>query len=193
MFSPTRSTSLDDRRSLLRPVALVALAAMAFVLAACGDDSDDADTSSSDRPPAENTDASDDTEEADAPEGPSDGAEGTVVVDGTEYEITRLRNCDPLDDGTVERELELQGLGEVDGERVQIDIYVQTLNGVPLNDVSWAGPEGIFGGDADAAVEIAADGSSVTGSATLLDAMTHTETVDIEFDLAIPSETIACR
>jgi len=125
--------------------------------------------------------------------GASDEVLGTVTVDGVAYEITTLRNCDPLDEGPIERELELQGLGDAEGERVQIDVYVQRIGGNPFDDVSWSGPEGVFGNPADARVEISADGTSVTGSATLDDAMTQTETIDVEFDLAVPADTISCR
>lgn len=129
-----------------------------------------------------------------AEETPGHGeARGVVTVDGITYEITEVRACEPLDDGTVERELELQGLGDFEGDRLQIDVYVQTVAGMPFDDVSWAGPEGIFGGPDDADVTVADGGASVSGTATLHDAATHTETVQVEFDLEVPDEEVACR
>jgi len=116
---------------------------------------------------------------------------GWVDVDGVEYEITELRNCEPLNDGTIERELELQGFGEVDGDRVQIDVYVGTIGGAPFDDVAWNGPEGVFGDPGQADVTL--DANRVAGSATLVDSLTQTETVAIEFDLEVPTELVACR
>lgn len=170
-------------------------------LAACGDDADDGAATTDPAPDASAP------EGADAPEDPTDEADdgsdqsseteaellGTVVVDGVQYEITELRNCDPLDDGTVERELELQGIGQHEGERVQIDVHIEQIAGQPLNEVSWAGPEGVFGGPEDAEVDLAQDGSFVTGSATLLDSLNQTDTISIGFNLAVPAETISCR
>jgi len=120
-------------------------------------------------------------------------ARGVVTVDGIRYEITEVRACEPLDDGTVERELELQGLGDFEGDRLQLDVYVQTVAGMPFDDVSWHGPEGIFGGPDDADVIVADGGASVSGTATLHDAATQTETVQVEFDLEVPDEELACR
>ncbi|MGY6498115.1 MAG: hypothetical protein ACXIUP_07790, partial [Microcella sp.] len=89
-------------------------------------------------------------------------------------------------------ELELQGIGVSDeGERVQIDVYVETIAGQPFDDVSWAGPEGIWGGPDDAQITLGAD--RVSGSATLVDALTQEGALAIEFDLEVPDELIECR
>lgn len=118
---------------------------------------------------------------------------GQVMVDGISYDITQLRNCDPLSTGPVERELELQGLGEHEGQRLQIDVYVQTLAGSPFNDVSWAGPEGVFGGADGAEAVVSDNGTRVSGQAELVDALNQTDSVAVVFDLPIPTETVACR
>lgn len=47
-----------------------------------------------------------------------------------------MRRCEPLNDGTIERELELQGLGEHDGQRIQIDVYKQMIAGQAAHEVS---------------------------------------------------------
>ncbi|WP_159621342.1 hypothetical protein [Ruania rhizosphaerae] len=133
------------------------------------------------------------TEEAGAGQDAAGDVLGLVTVDDVQYEITELRNCEPLQQEMVERELELQGLGEHDGERIQIDVYIQELAGAPYNDVAWSGPEGVFGTQESADVTLDAGGTSVRGVATLQDALTQTETVTIDFDLPVPAETIACR
>lgn len=184
-------------RARLRAVAVAAAVLMAT--AACAGTDSEPEGPPEEEPVA--TAAGEDEATLPEPEAePEDDADaqaatvrGTVTVDGTRYEITELRNCDPYQDDMVDTELELQGLGEHDGERVQIDVYVQTIAGTPLDDVSWSGPEGVFGGPEDADVTLDAGGTSVSGAATLLDALTQTETVDIEFDLDVPAGTIACR
>lgn len=199
---------LTTRRSALLPIAI----SLALLLSACGG-GDTAGTAPSDAAVDGTTDdrATDDgsdealdaevadevAEDADQDdvEGPggeaTSGPSGTVQVDGVDYVLTEFRRCEPLQDGTIDRELELQGIGEADGDRIQIDVYVETIGNLPFNDVSWAGPEGVFGGPEDAEIEIVDD--QVSGSATLLDAMSQTETLDIRFDLPIPADEIACR
>jgi len=138
--------------------------------------------------PGEGDDSGDDGSSVDEP-----GAElGTVSVEGAVYSITELRNCVPLSDDVIEGELELQGIGtSADGERVQIDVYVETLAGQPFNSVSWAGPEGVWGNPEDAAITFAGD--RVSGSATLVEALTQEGALPIEFDLEVPADLIECR
>ncbi|UFU03750.1 hypothetical protein LQF12_03835 [Ruania suaedae] len=192
-------------RSTLRHAPAAAGIVLLLGLAACT--SPDAEPGAGDQAgaatevPAEDATedaATEETAETDAAEEPTveeepavGSAAGTVSVDGVEYEITELRNCEPLQDGAVDRELELQGFGEHEGERTQVDVYVQELAGTPYDDVSWSGPEGVYGGPQDAVVEL--DATSVRGTATLMDSLTQTETVSIEFELEVPAETIACR
>lgn len=119
--------------------------------------------------------------------------QGRVTVDGVAYDLDSVHACDPLNDGLVERELELQGTGTHDGDRFQVDVYVQTVGGQPMNDVAWSGPEGIFGDPRELHLTVDDAASHVSGTATLHDAMTQEETISIEFDVQIPSDTVACR
>ncbi|UFU07340.1 hypothetical protein [Ruania halotolerans] len=195
-------------RTALRsaPIAIVATALLG--LAACSSPDAGSTTDEPVEAEAETADeaqvsAEDDSAEVEpAEEEPAEEAEdqsssgavlGIVTVDDVQYEITELRNCEPLQQEMVERELELQGFGEHDGERVQIDVYIEELAGVPYNDVAWAGPEGVYGSPDGAEVTLDAGGASVRGVATLKDAMTQTETVRVDFDLDVPADTIACR
>ena len=131
--------------------------------------------------------------EAQAPEEPGEPAAvlGTVEVAGTTYEITEVRRCDPLVMDMMERDLEVQGLGEHDGQRVQIDVYIQKIADQQMDEVSWAGPEGIFGGPEGAVVDFSGD--RVSGTATLLDAMTMEDTLPVTFDLEVPDEILQCH
>lgn len=160
--------------------------------AASGGDTD-SEVDEPEQPPAAETDTAEDS--AEEPEAVSSGeALGTVRInDSITYTITQLRKCDPYDDEFIERELELQGFGEHDGERVQVDVYIETIAGAPFHDVSWAGPEGAFGSDGEANITWGADESNVLGSATLVDAWTQEEQLQLDFDLGVPAETATCR
>ncbi|WP_407316470.1 hypothetical protein UQW22_09445 [Isoptericola halotolerans] len=133
------------------------------------------------------------SDEGSGPEEPDDdgSSAGTVTVGGIEYSLDEVRSCDPLQDAGIDRELELQGLGTHEGERVQVDVSVQTIGGAPFDDVSWAGPEGVFGSPESA--EVVHEDGRIIGAATLVDGLTQTETVDVEFVMDVPAETVACR
>ena len=186
---PTVHDAPAGTRRLLRGLAPAALAA-ALILTGCAADpgelSDPAEPS--DPAPAEDTPAEDAPDDAQ----PDAVARGTVTAGGTSYVITELRNCEPFEIEGIDVELELQGLGQSDtGEGVQIDVYIQDIGGAPFNDVSWSGPEGVFGGPDGADVQLA-DGR-VSGSATLVDSLEQVELLDIQFDLEVPDDLIACR
>lgn len=142
--------------------------------------------------PAGDDAAADDSEEA---QGERDAPLGEIVgqvdVAGTTYDILEVRRCEPLQMEMLDRDLEVQGFGVHGGERVQIDVYVQEVAGQQLDEVSWAGPEGIFGGPEDAAVTF--DGSVVRGSATVRDALTQEQTLPVTFELEVPDEIVQCR
>ena len=123
---------------------------------------------------------------------------GTVTVDGVEYDIHTLRNCVPAEDGPFDTELELQGRGTVaagqgyDGrDWVQIDVYVRSMSDMQMDQVSWAGPEGVFGTEEAPTIDLTDD--AVSGSATALDSLTQTDSIAIEFALPVPDELIDCQ
>lgn len=118
---------------------------------------------------------------------------GHVTVDGVTHVLGSVRACDPLNEGLVERELELQGLGTSNGSRIQLDVYVQKIAGQQINDVAWSGPEGVFGNPRHLKISVDETESRISGSAALHDAQTQEQLIDIEFNMPIPSETVACR
>lgn len=207
----------------MRRLTVLALSALLLAaLAGCGDD-DDVSEATDDAPEIETLGSDDDTptdddgtdgegSENDEPveaSGGAPGSAGTVTVDGTTYPMDGAQQCDTsgLDVDGVEREPEVQIWGASDDGRVQLDVYVQAFSGMPSYDVSWAGPEGIFGGGvmqlgggwtddndqtyADAPVSV--DGNRTTGSLTLYDAMTMSESIDIDFDVTFPETLTSCR
>ena len=197
-----------------RFAALAFALLLAGALAACGDD--DSDTASPPEGPAA-TDAVADadpgtgTEGDDTPSSPSagSGAAGTATVGGTQYSFDDALLCEPDDafpDG-MDRGLEAQFLGRSDSGSIQLDLYITDFGGFEMHDVSWAGPEGFFMasisevggtwmGEGDEVYQdapISIDGNRATGSVVLYDSMTFEDTLDIDFDVVIPSETFACR
>lgn len=203
---------------LHRLVAIVVALFMAGTLAACGDDTAESsgETPNAETPSETTTDdQSDDSGEA-GDEGGSQGDNvgttgdaGTATVDGTSYEFDRALRCDVDSMGVegVSSEIEAQFLGSAGGDRVQLDILISEFAGMPMHSVSWAGPEGIFGGTfteaggswmgegddvyQDAPVSI--NGDRATGSVVLYDAFEMVDTIEVDFDVVIPADTFACR
>ncbi len=182
-----------------RPVALVALlAASALVLGGCTADDDDPQLSGSGSEGSENAPA-----DGDAPGGEGDAGgdaddnggatgSGTATVGGTTYEFTTVILCEPFDDGTVRFDLELIALGEAaDGSVTQLNAYQSVVLDRATSDISWSGPEGLYDTNEDATVT--ASGSSVTGSGQMTESENQASTLSITFDIALPSETTACR
>lgn len=203
-----------------RVLAIVAL--LVGLLTACGND--DADTAgpppedgTPDLTEADPTDPQDDaadtaengTEEPsdDSPAQPS-GDAGTFTVDGVTYQLHEAINCEPDDLGIEIREpiLDTQYVGRSDDSGVLVHISQVEIAGNPAWDVSYSGPEGVFGshlsemggewvgeGDStysDAPVDV--DGNTITGAVTLYDSMTMEDTVETEFEVTFPSQTTAC-
>lgn len=124
---------------------------------------------------------------------------GSVTVDNQEYQLHEIRRCIPLETEGVERELELQARGFVsagegyDGEDwVQLDVAKQTIAGARYDDVSWAGPEGVYGSTVEPS-EVVFSGTMATGRGTLVDALTQEATVTVSFMVDVPGEEIDCR
>lgn len=124
---------------------------------------------------------------------------GTFTVNNQEYQLHEVRRCIPSEAEGVERELELQARGSLaewsdygSDDWVQADIYVQEIAGQKYDDVSWSGPEGVFGSTVDPA-EVAFSGALVAGRATLVDGLTQEDTVVVSFTVEVPAEEVDCR
>lgn len=124
---------------------------------------------------------------------------GTFTVNNQEYQLHEVRRCIPSEAEGVERELELQARGSLaewsdygSDDWVQADIYVQEIAGQKYDDVSWSGPEGVFGSTVDPA-EVAFSGALVVGRATLVDGLTQEDTVVVSFTVEVPAEEVDCR
>ena len=194
-------------------LALVLLVAAS--LTACGDDDSDVSTpgDTASTTPAPLDDGGSNPDEADSSGGDSStgspGAFGTATVGDTTYSFDEALRCEEGDLGIegMEREVEAQFLGRSDDGRIQLDLYISEFSGMPMHDVSWAGPEGVFGasvteiggswmGENDDIYQdapIAIDGDRATGSVVLYDAMTMEDSLEVDFDVIVPSDTFACR
>jgi hypothetical protein len=220
MRLPTRSPDAPRPR---RAARLAAATAAALLLAACGgDDADDAETdvaaevdddaADDATDPTEDEVADDDTSDdevsdaepddadtaaegtedeapADVDPAPSGGTlDGELVVAGTAYEPREALVCE--DDGAFPMDVELEYQAFADGPDGpgQLDVFISELGA----DASWSGEEGIYG-DGLSNSDITFTGDRVSGTATVVDAMGSEETLEISFDLEVPSTTFACR
>lgn len=175
----------------------VPLLALSVVAAACGEADDAEPASVAESPAAQESEpeVAEDPEPAQQEqEAPAAAGEvvGFVTVDGVGYDINQMRRCEPFENDAIDVELELQGIGAApDGSRIQIDVYVQQIGGMPFDDVAWAGPEGVYG-DPDGAEVVATD-DRVSGSAELRHSMGDGSIIVVEFDLPIPAAFDVCR
>jgi hypothetical protein len=192
----------------LRHLLALAVAPLLLVTA-CGDDDDGSalDAIADDEASADRSVPRDD-EDAWPPPGrgflPGTGDAGTVTVDGTEYPIDVIRECDVTDffagdDRTATRWVQGYGPEDPDSEfsdNAEINVYTYDhTNPVSVrHDVKWSGPEGIYDGSARETDDDALDfGDRITGAMSLRSALGNPP-VDIEIDLVSPDgEPDECR
>ena len=202
----------------MRSLRLLAALALAIsLLAACGNDDDDSAPPSDDGTTDQAGDNGDDPSavpgdnRGDAPENggaPASGDAGTFTVDGVTYGLHEAMQCDPsyFDVDMVERLLDTQYVGRSDEGSVIIHIAHSELAGNPNWDVSYNGPEGVFGShlselggqwmgeqdDTYAEPPVTVEGNNITGAATLYDPMTMEDSVEVSFDVTFPDQMINC-
>lgn len=201
-------------RPPLQLFAAVLLAAA--LLAGCGNDDSSENDSTDDNATAEQSDtAPNTTDEADDGESdpgnggaPASADAGTVTVDGVTYGLHEAMQCDPsdFDVDLVELLLDTQYLGRSDEGGVIVHISHSEFAGNPSWDVSYNGPEGVFGAhlsdvggqwmgeqdDTYSAPPVTVEGNNITGAATLYDPMTMGDSVEASFDVTFPDQMISC-
>ena len=69
-------------------------------------------------------------------------------------------------------------------------MQVGELSGAAFESVSWDGPEGTWGEPQAIDIDLADD--RVTGTATLVDALTFEGSLEIAFDLPVPADEERC-
>lgn len=202
LVTATRRPSIP-RRTLARATACALLLAG---VTGCGDDAapeEAAPTVAPDAaPPGDDVTEADD--DRDGPERPGDteevadapatGPSGTVTLEGITYEMDRVTRCATDGEelaGFGELDLDLFALGEDDaGDRTSIFVQVGELSGAAFESVSWDGPEGTWGEPQAIDIDLADD--RVTGTATLVDALTFEGSLEIAFDLPVPADEERC-
>ncbi len=194
----------------LRLAPVSAIVGLTMMLAACSSDPVPAVGGGGASPDAPSTAGGDDSAPTpaatDSPDdavaqnetGDTSTVYGTATVGDVEYELHELRRCEPSDAEQIDRELELTargfvpaGEGHDGGDWVQLDVSVQQVAGMDLDQVSWAGPEGVFGTDADAGVSY--EGDRVSGTANMVDSLTLEGALSVTYDLEVPDEILDCR
>jgi hypothetical protein len=177
---------------------------MSLTLVACGDEGgSDSPTTTAGQPGTTAAGGSDTT----APTGPPpSGDGGTATVNGTTYTFNMVLKCEFDED--LGFELEMQALGSSPDGSVQLDLLIGSFVGSAMHDVSWAGPEGIFSGGAmelsgtwtdmetGTAVDgpiIYTDGGVATGTVVMAAVTGSDATIEVAFEVPIPTEDFACR
>ena len=208
------------KEAMMRAFRLfTALALIVGLLAACGNDDDSAPPNDDATPAADNGDdpgddpgdgPTDDPGETDTENGGASASAdaGTFTVDGVTYGIHEAMQCDPsdFDVDMVELLLDTQYLGRSDEGGVIVHISHSEFAGNPSWDVSYNGPEGVFGAhlsdvggqwmgeqdDTYAEAPVTVEGNNITGAATLYDPMTMEESVEVSFAVTFPDQLISC-
>lgn len=117
-------------------------------------------------------------------------ADATLVVEGVAYEVTGLRRCQ--EDGAFfgEVDLEYQVFAEGPDGSGQLDLFIDEF----LDQVSWAGPEGVYG-NVENEVDAGFAGDRAASTVTLQDARTAEGEFEVVYDLPVlpESDAVACR
>lgn len=121
---------------------------------------------------------------------PEVGESGSFTVNDEEFAVTLLNRCIPFSDQPGN--IDLQALAQAQGAQLNLTVLAEML------DVSVQGSaiEEVFGSISFTS-EFLADGFEVssdrfTGSATVSDALGSGETVNLAWDVMVPSEVLDC-
>jgi len=116
------------------------------------------------------------------------GEAGSFTVNGIEYAVTRLNRCIPFND--VPGDLDLQALAQ----GAQLNLYL--MGGTAEVSVQGSAIESEFGsiafGEDPVVNESSVTDDRWTGSATVGDSLGSGETVDLTWDVQLPSEINDC-
>ncbi len=160
------------------------------LLAACGDDDsiggvdlgvDDGSSGDSDGGGSSSDDAGGGSEDSDV----------TVTVDGTEYVVTTVQNCNT--EGDDRSDLTMFGFAET-GERVELSFSQQDAESSPTGAVAYYGSVGISSGEISGQVTsdepfafLAGDRSSVSDTVTMeTTSVDASGSLEVSFDITCP-------
>lgn len=190
---------MNRRRTI--PITLATMAALLTMLAACGGATAESAASEPEPPattqstvPDPDPEMSDAPSESSAPAGsapapqPGPGEAGSFTVDGTTFAVTLLNRCIPFTDEPGN--LDVQALAQ----GAQLNLYLS--NDRPDVSIQGSAVQELAGsiafGLADEVDDSTVSGDRWTGSATLEDSMGSDASVDVTWDVQIPSEVRDC-
>lgn len=157
------------------------------------------------------TDESDESNDESGSPGGGD-AIGSIEVDGQTFDVQEMLRCEPSFDGEDNLDLQASGIG------LRLFIYINTplgsANALVAHELSIqgsaigsGGQTGVFSGAANSTQggpwldedanplpgpPFTVAGDRVSGSLILADARGGAETIDVSFDVPIPSEVMDC-
>lgn len=118
------------------------------------------------------------------------GEGGSFTVNGTEFAVTFLNRCIPFQDEPGN--IDLQALAQGQGGKLNLYVAGEFVE----VSVDGSGIQEMFGsiafGNSPVVHDSAVNGDRWTGSATVGDSLESGDTVDITWDVMIPSEAIDC-
>lgn len=184
----------------LRRIALSVIAALALVVAGCGDDDDAGSDDTSTETDAGGSD--DGGSDAGAVDGGSDdgGSDGggsadtavVVTVDGTTYPITTVQTCQTERDEDRETDVTMFGFAE-SGERVELSIRYQGADTSPTGTDQYYASVSIASDELRAQTTeddpfgfLDGDRSTVTGEITMLTTTGSEREIQVAFDITCP-------
>lgn len=171
---------------------LTVLLALALAAAACGSNEGTEITATDDGPSITQAESE---PEATEPETTTESATpaatdlGTFTVDGTEFAVTLLNRCIPFIDD--EGNFDLQALAQGQGAKLNLIV----LGGFTEVSIDGSGIEDMFGSLAFVSgegVESSLTDDRWTGSAALADMTESVPSVDVTWDVAVPSGAVDC-
>lgn len=125
-----------------------------------------------------------------APQPPQVGEAGSFTVDDVEFAVTLLNRCIPFSDSPGN--YDLQALAQGQGAKLNLVL----MGGTTEVSVDGSGIGEMFGsiafGDDPVVESSEIDGDRWTGSATVADTLGSGTTVDITWDLMVPTEARDC-
>lgn len=161
--------------------------------------------------PADDGDGPDEdpTAPADAPgSAVAPGPAGIVTIDGQAIAMQEARRCAPMDAQNIERDLELQVIGDGPDGQVRLDIVVEEVGGMPRQALSLTLPDGrVLANDAQdfgagwedqrqqalPGPPVEVSGATARVDWVVADPVGGSDELTVVVEVAVPATTTTCR
>ena len=197
---------------LRRMLVVLPLFLMVVVVGCGGDDSSGSAATSSDAPASDSNQTQQDSSNGDKPavgstaEPPAPAASGdagVIQLDGKSFDVSDVRRCKPFFDGEGNLDLTAIGNGVMlfinineSGSSVSHELSLQGANaGGVFSGAGTQAPNRTWfddNGDPLAGPPFTINGDHISGGLTVIDARGGPDTVDVTFDVSIPSDIVDC-